>query len=736
MSNNQELAFITFNKEHPEIAHAALQKAISAYTGVSQASTSRDRFASIDTNTSVRNEFTRGDYSYFRPSEEIPQKQKKIIADCMGAYRRVGLIHNVIDLMADFGAQGVKVQHPNSRIQKFGQNWFTKVGGPERSERFLNLLYRTGNVIIKRLLAKLSAKHEQYLRTLASEILEPDAEFEGPPKITRRTIPIKYGFLNPLTVEAIDNELGQFVGKHFYIIKVTQSLRSVVKNPKTSFQKELVALLPDDIRVRIIRGDKEIPLDPAKISVYHYKKDDWQTWADPMTYAILDDLLLLEKMKLADLAALDGAISQIRVWKLGFINESNMAESIFPTDVAINKLAQILLSNPGGGAFDLIWGPELEVSEYKTNVHEFLGNEKYEPVLNSIYAGLGVPPTLTGAATASGFTNNYISLKTLVQRLEYGRSMLTAFWMQELELLQRAMGFRQPFSLHYDRMILTDEAAEKALLIQMWDRNLVTDETIQERFGEDAELEVMRSRREERERQRRTRPQKASPWHNPDKQFELAKIALQRTLLSPKAAGFEIEDEDYDKPPFLMQLDAGKVSDLGGAPKKSKQSGGTGGRPKNAKDKKQRTRTPKAIGSTAGFLTTLTWAREAQATIAEILNPVLLQHFNKKNVRSLSADEYEESENIKFAALMNVQPFSEISRDTLVQTLSSISLHSEPTILYEKFKKVLYAGKSPTVDELRMARAAVYALINEPFQIDEEENEQNNDNDGYGYEES
>ena len=46
-----------------------------------------------------------------------------------------------------------------------------------------------------------------------------------------------------------------------------------------------------------------------------------------------------------------------------------------------------------------------------------LGSEKYTSVLNSIYAGLGVPPTLTGMATnGGGFTNNFISLKTLVER--------------------------------------------------------------------------------------------------------------------------------------------------------------------------------------------------------------------------------------------------------------------------------------------------------------------------------
>ena len=77
---------------------------------------------------------------------------------------------------------------------------------------------------------------------------------------------------------------------------------------------------------------------------------------------------------------------------------------------------------------ELVWGPELSYTESNSQVYKFLGSEKYTSVLNSIYAGLGVPPTLTGMANnGGGFTNNFISLKTLVERLQYGRDQLTKF---------------------------------------------------------------------------------------------------------------------------------------------------------------------------------------------------------------------------------------------------------------------------------------------------------------------
>ena len=78
-------------------------------------------------------------------------------------------------------------------------------------------------------------------------------------------------------------------------------------------------------------------------------------WANPMVNAIIDDIMMLEKMKLADMSALDGAISNIRLWRLG-----NLEHKILPNKGAIYKLRNILASNVGGGTMDLVWGPEID----------------------------------------------------------------------------------------------------------------------------------------------------------------------------------------------------------------------------------------------------------------------------------------------------------------------------------------------------------------------------------------
>ena len=65
-------------------------------------------------------------------------------------------------------------------------------------------------------------------------------------------------------------------------------------NQRSPYHRNLSAMLPPDILEAIKEGKSTIPLDPDKVSVYYYKKDDWLVWANPMIYAILDDIIMLE----------------------------------------------------------------------------------------------------------------------------------------------------------------------------------------------------------------------------------------------------------------------------------------------------------------------------------------------------------------------------------------------------------------------------------------------------------
>ena len=128
--------------EDRQSAFASYSENIDSYGGLGKSSAYHRDFLNIEPNRSVRPQFTKRDYYAFREAERVPSNQKRIIKMCMDAYDKVGIIRNIVDLMGDFGSQGISVVHSDRTAEKFFKQWFKKVDGKERSERFLNNLYR------------------------------------------------------------------------------------------------------------------------------------------------------------------------------------------------------------------------------------------------------------------------------------------------------------------------------------------------------------------------------------------------------------------------------------------------------------------------------------------------------------------------------------------------------------------------------------------------------------------
>lgn len=608
-------------------AFAQFSESLDSYTGLSKAQGNTYRnFIDIEPNRSVRPGFNASDYYSFRPNEAVPNQQRRIIKMCMDAYDKVGIIRNIIDLMGDFGSQGIQIVHQNKSVERFYQQWFKSINGKERSERFLNNLYKCGNVIVYRSYADITPQLKQYMKSLANDI---KVEL---PEVAQNQIPWRYNFFNPLTVKMKDGNLSLFMGLNNYTITTNSFFDKFTSGDIPS---HVLETLPPVIKKSLMNGQKDIPLEPERLGVFYYKKDDWKQWANPMIYAILDDIVMLEKMRLADMSALDGAISNIRLWTLG-----NLDHKILPNKAAINKLRDILASNVGGGTMELVWGPELSFQESSSEVYKFLGSEKYTSVLNSIYAGLGVPPTLTGMATnGGGFTNNFISLKTLVERLQYGRDQLIRFWEKELEIVRKAMGFRYKAHVQFDQMTLSDEAAEKNLLIQLADRDIISHETLIQRFKEIPEIEKIRLKRELKDRNNDVYPDKAGPFHNANHKNDLEKIQKQGDI------NMKLRD------------------------KQQKQQQNDNGRPPLKQDegpRKQRVEQPR---SKPGVAELLSWAYKAWDDASAIISKAYMSSLEKKNLRQLTKAEFKELETIKLDVFTNLVEMQNVTQDKVIAIL-------------------------------------------------------------------
>ena len=131
------------------------------------------------------------------------------------------------------------------------------------------------------------------------------------------------------------------------------------------------------------------------------------------------------------------------------------------------------------------------------------------------------------------------------------------------------------------------------------------------------------------------------------------------------------------------------------------------GRPKNSRDIKPRK--PKEFKPKIKASVEL-WAKEAQSKIAEILNPGILKQFNKKNMRSLTAEEYNKSEQIKFSILYSLDYLEPITAE-MIQAILNAKLSNG---VIEKCEEWISDAKSDinrklSIEEIRNIRASFYA---------------------------
>jgi hypothetical protein len=132
------------------------------------------------------------------------------------------------------------------------------------------------------------------------------------------------------------------------------------------------------------------------------------------------------------------------------------------------------------------------------------------------------------------------------------------------------------------------------------------------------------------------------------------------------------------------------------------------GRPKLSKDtekRKDRTFSPQ----TGAKL--LIWSSSAQDKISSIINPLILEYFDKKNLRSLSNAENEELEKIKTNILFQTQPFAKLNEDNITEYLSA-STSNDTKTFYNWLNLVkLELSRELTVDEIKQAKSSFYTMV-------------------------
>jgi hypothetical protein len=101
-----------------------------------------------------------------------------------------------------------------------------------------------------------------------------------------------------------------------------------------------------------------------------------------------------------------------------------------------------------------------------------------------------------------------------------------------------------------------------------------------------------------------------------------------------------------------------------------------------------------------------------QDEISKIVNPVFLEFYEKKNMRSLSQSEYETTENVKTSILFNIDPKDKIT-SKLIQDKIKISQSDKVINKYHTFSKKIKSqiDKDLTTDDYKQLKAYFYSMV-------------------------
>jgi hypothetical protein len=345
---------------------------------------------------------------------------REAIELCQKAYANVSVFRNAIDIMSEFANTEIYLEGGTQKSRDFFTEWFKKIKLWNLRDQYFREYYRSGNVFLYRVDGKFKADD---FAKLVSQI----------GVLGDNKIPLKYIILNPFDIVAKRSSTFA-TGAYEKILSEYELAR--LQNPITEEDKEILDAMPSAVKKDIKKGayytdGLKIELDPKKLTYSFYKKQDYEPFAVPFGYPVLEDInakMELKKMDQAITRTVENVILLITMGaepEKGGINAQNLSamQSLFKNE----SVGRVLVSDYTTKAEFVI--PDLG---------KVLGSEKYQVLNEDIKQGL--QNIVIGEEKYSA---TEVKAQIFVDRLKESRNaFLNDFLQVEINRIAKELGFR------------------------------------------------------------------------------------------------------------------------------------------------------------------------------------------------------------------------------------------------------------------------------------------------------
>ena len=409
-----------------------------ASTSTTSATRSRRNVASTITRSDRFKNIEDGLIPYKYATSGVNNKSNIDVRDtvilCQKAYYNFSSFRNVIDLMTEFSVGDIYFRGGNKKSRAFFESFFKKINIWSLQDRFFREYYRSGNVFTYRFDAKLAT----------SDALKITQVY-GAKGSKNVNLPARYIVLNPADIQ-LGGSAAFHSGTYYKVLSDYELAR--IKDPKTEEDKEIFRSLDEKARELISEKKSStvlLELDKTKVHAVFYKKQDYEPFAVPMGFPVLEDInwkAELKKMDMAIARTMQQAILLITMGTepdKGGVNQKNLAAM------------QTLFQNESVGRV-LIADYTTKAEFVVPNIGSLLDPKKYEVVERDIQIGLN--NILVGEST---FANQNAKVELFVARLAQGhQAFLNDFLIPEMKRVAQELGFKSYPTPYFDRISLKD----------------------------------------------------------------------------------------------------------------------------------------------------------------------------------------------------------------------------------------------------------------------------------------
>ena len=455
----------------PELLGEPFYTSEASYNGVSEArrqGASTSGFSGSRTNraayTTLHNRYSSissGLLPYEYSSEGITCRDA--IELCQKAYCNVAVFRNAIDIMSEFTNTDVYLEGGSKKSREFFYEWFKRVNLTSLKDQYFREYYRSGNVFLYRIDGKF--KVDDYAK-LVNQV--------GNIGSSTNKIPLKYILLNPYDVVAKRTTTFNYGTVYQKVLSEYELAR--LSNPQTEEDIAIFEALDDEIKTSILGGSFSnegisINLDPKRLSYSFYKKQDYEPFAIPFGFPVLDDInakLELKKMDQSITRTVENVILLITMGadpEKGGVNPNNMTamQNLFKNE----SVGRVLVSDYTTKAEFIM--PELNL---------VLGPEKYQVLNEDIKQGL--QNVIVGEEK---FNSTQVKAQIFIDRLKESRhGFLNDFLNKEIKRVAKSLGFRSWPEAKMKDMDMRDEVQLMRASTRLMELGIITPKQGMEMF--------------------------------------------------------------------------------------------------------------------------------------------------------------------------------------------------------------------------------------------------------------